>query len=99
PGPAGATRLRAGWTLAFFKRQSVATDTIAPNSPPFWNRMIRIISASVFATSVLLLAACTSTPRRAEMQPLKIAAWNLEHLAQADGEGCRPRGEADYAAL
>ncbi len=62
--------------------------------------MIRNISASLFAASVLLLAACTSTPRREAMPvPLKIAAWNLEHLAAADGEGCRPRGEADYAAL
>lgn len=32
-------------------------------------------------------------------QPLKIASWNLEHLAESDGLGCRPRSEADYAAL
>ena len=30
---------------------------------------------------------------------LKIASWNLEPLAERDGEGCRPRTEADYAAL
>tara|TARA_R110002124_G_scaffold243235_1_gene408291 strand:+ start:182 stop:1078 length:897 start_codon:yes stop_codon:yes gene_type:complete len=32
-------------------------------------------------------------------QTLKLAAWNIEHLAEADGTGCRPRTEADYAAL
>ncbi|UUX98722.1 endonuclease/exonuclease/phosphatase family protein [Sphingomonas sp. J315] len=25
--------------------------------------------------------------------------WNLEHLAERNGEGCRPRSDADYAAL
>lgn len=30
---------------------------------------------------------------------LRIASWNLEHLAEAEGEGCRPRTEADYAEL
>ncbi len=30
---------------------------------------------------------------------LKIAAWNIEHLAAADGEGCKPRTDADYAVL
>lgn len=31
--------------------------------------------------------------------PLKIASWNLEHLAERNGEGCRPRTDADYAEL
>ncbi|WP_119184547.1 endonuclease/exonuclease/phosphatase family protein [Sphingomonas turrisvirgatae] len=30
---------------------------------------------------------------------LKLASWNLEHLAERGGVGCRPRSEADYAAL
>lgn len=30
---------------------------------------------------------------------LKVATWNIEHLAEKDGEGCRPRTEADYALL
>lgn len=30
---------------------------------------------------------------------LTIASWNLEFLAQRNGEGCRPRTDADYAAL
>lgn len=32
-------------------------------------------------------------------QTIKLAAWNIEHLAEADGTGCRPRTEADYAAM
>lgn len=28
-----------------------------------------------------------------------LASWNMEHLAEADGSGCRPRTEADYAAM
>jgi endonuclease/exonuclease/phosphatase family metal-dependent hydrolase len=28
-----------------------------------------------------------------------LATWNLEHLAEADGTGCRPRTEADYDLL
>lgn len=30
---------------------------------------------------------------------LKLATWNLEHLAEHNGEGCRPRTDADYTAL
>ena len=30
---------------------------------------------------------------------LRIAAWNLEHLEDTDGEGCVGRSGADYAAL
>lgn len=55
---------------------------------------------------VLLLAACSVAAcsardaRVAESaQGLKIASWNLEHLAEQDGLGCRPRTESDYAAL
>ncbi|MCA1196505.1 endonuclease/exonuclease/phosphatase family protein [Sphingomonas sp. R647] len=31
--------------------------------------------------------------------PLKITSWNVEHLAERNGEGCRPRTDADYADL
>lgn len=47
----------------------------------------------------LLLSACAPSPTRPDGAPLKIASWNLEHLAEADGLGCVPRVEADYAAL
>lgn len=30
---------------------------------------------------------------------IRIATWNLEHLAERNGAGCRPRTDADYAAL
>ncbi|MFN3669570.1 MAG: endonuclease/exonuclease/phosphatase family protein [Brevundimonas sp.] len=50
--------------------------------------------------AAFLLSSCVgaSTPPPAGA-PLKIASWNLEHLAQRDGEGCRPRTESDYALL
>ncbi|MCR6701997.1 MAG: endonuclease/exonuclease/phosphatase family protein [Dokdonella sp.] len=48
--------------------------------------------------AVLALAGCGSAPPQRDAD-LKIATWNLEHLAEADGSGCRPRSEADYAAL
>lgn len=31
--------------------------------------------------------------------PLKVATWNLEHLSEDGGRGCRPRTAADYALL
>jgi len=47
-------------------------------------------------TAAALAAALAQT---AAAEDLKIATWNLEHLAEADGAGCRPRTEADYALL
>ncbi|UTA47582.1 endonuclease/exonuclease/phosphatase family protein [Simiduia sp. 21SJ11W-1] len=32
-------------------------------------------------------------------KPLRLASWNIEHLAERDGEGCKPRTEADYTQL
>ena len=60
--------------------------------------MTRSLSRLSMAAFVLLLAACSTTPQRPQ-SPLKIAAWNLEHLAENDDSGCRPRKEDDYAAL
>ena len=34
-----------------------------------------------------------------DARALKLASWNMEHLADTDGEGCRPRKPADYLAL
>lgn len=53
----------------------------------------KLFSAPLLA----LLAACASA--EPEARALRIAAWNIEHLAEADGAGCRPRTQADYAAL
>jgi endonuclease/exonuclease/phosphatase family metal-dependent hydrolase len=30
---------------------------------------------------------------------IRLASWNLEHLAEQNGTGCRPRSDADYAEL
>lgn len=49
----------------------------------------------------LALSGClgaTSTPS-VERGPLRLAAWNMEHLAEANGTGCRTRTDADYEAL
>lgn len=47
-----------------------------------------------------LLSGCAGTlPVSTPEAPLKVASWNLEHLAARDGQGCRPREEADYALL
>ena len=51
--------------------------------------------------SALALAACSQVQPGAPMQSatLKVASWNMEHLAEADGSGCRPRTEPEYAAM
>ena len=49
-------------------------------------------------SAVFLLGCVGVTPTR-EADSLKIASWNMEHLAERDGEGCSPRTEADYARL
>ena len=46
-----------------------------------------------------ILCACATVPPDGPARPLKIAAWNLEHLAEHDDSGCRARSEADYAAM
>ena len=57
---------------------------------------------SIALALLLALSACVempSTPQRDTDQPLRIATWNMEHLAERDGEGCRPRVEADYVTM
>jgi endonuclease/exonuclease/phosphatase family metal-dependent hydrolase len=50
---------------------------------------------------LVLLAGCApqSTRQSDQPRPLKIASWNIEHLAEENGLGCRAREDADYAAL
>jgi endonuclease/exonuclease/phosphatase family metal-dependent hydrolase len=64
---------------------------------------------------VLIIASACSAPLVPEPPPeaavsavgpaapvpssLRIVAWNLEHLAEEDGSGCRPRTGDDYARL
>lgn len=56
---------------------------------------MRLRFAAVLAPIIILTTpALAAEPRR-----LKLATWNIEHLAERDGEGCRPRTEADYLDL
>jgi endonuclease/exonuclease/phosphatase family metal-dependent hydrolase len=55
-------------------------------------------AAMAAASRATVASEATAIPQQAP-RPLRIAAWNLEHLAEADGSGCRPRTEADYAQL
>ncbi|MFZ5670563.1 MAG: endonuclease/exonuclease/phosphatase family protein [Pseudomonadota bacterium] len=54
-----------------------------------------VIAAAVSAVALLATPAAAQEPPR----KLRIMSWNLEHLAEKDGQGCRPRTEADYAAM
>lgn len=60
-------------------------------------------SSTLLAACALVTTACTGTTGvtggAAPSKTLTIAAWNIEHLAEADGTGCRPRDEAEYAQL
>ena len=49
--------------------------------------------------SALVVAGCAGQDETQRVGGIKLATWNLEHLAEADGQGCRPRTEADYAKL
>jgi exonuclease III len=63
--------------------------------------MMKQLLALVVVCLSLAFGGCVQTIKReaAPAQPLRIASWNLEHLAESDGLGCRPRTDADYAAL
>lgn len=56
-----------------------------------------IVALALFASS------CTGSPGPgAGLTPgpaITLAAWNMEHLAEQDGSGCRPRTLADYDAM
>lgn len=63
--------------------------------------------AASFLSVALFACALPSSDRDSDassistdaLPRIKVASWNLEHLAERDGEGCRPRAEADYAEL
>ena len=50
---------------------------------------------------LLLLVGCAGRDSRTDSPPqaLKIATWNLEHLAETEGLGCKPRDASDYLEL
>lgn len=60
-------------------------------------------ASALLAAVALLAGACTGTPDRAtgptSGPTLKLASWNMEHLAERNDSGCRPRTDADYAAM
>ena len=50
--------------------------------------------------AVALLPGCVSQgSSRPSASPVRVATWNLEHLAAQNGTGCRPRDDAGYEAL
>ena len=56
--------------------------------------------ALIAALCLFLAASCTGVRELGSTAPtLTLASWNMEHLAEHDGSGCRPRTEADYAAM
>lgn len=58
---------------------------------------------ALLAVVALFATACTGTPSPGSGPTsgptIKLAAWNMEHLAEANASGCRPRTDADYAAM
>lgn len=51
--------------------------------------------AILILAAVALLSACQlSAPPPATQAPVRIAAWNVEHLTAVNGAGCAPRDEA-----
>ena len=60
-----------------------------------WGQKVRTSLRAALTAATLWLVG--GAPAHAE--DLKIAPWNLEHLAEADGAGGRPRTEADDARL
>ena len=55
---------------------------------------MRMAGYAFLALSMLALA-----PLAGYAGELRVAAWNLEHLDDSDGDGCVGRNSADYAAL
>ena len=55
---------------------------------------MRVAGYSLLALLILMLA-----PSAGFAAELRIAAWNLEHLDDTDGQGCIGRNGADYAAI
>ncbi|WP_200285994.1 endonuclease/exonuclease/phosphatase family protein [Rhabdochromatium marinum] len=61
----------------------------APNSVP---TLVLLLAGLAFS----LVSGAAAAASHAE---LVLATWNLEHLAAAEGAGCRPRTTGDYRAL
>ncbi|PSF35656.1 hypothetical protein C7H19_15550 [Aphanothece hegewaldii CCALA 016] len=60
--------------------------------------MRNIITSTLIGLSLVTTSVARSQSNT-ELKQLTIATWNLEHLAEKNGEGCRPRQNADYQLL
>jgi endonuclease/exonuclease/phosphatase family metal-dependent hydrolase len=58
-------------------------------------------TSALIAALALFASACTGThgPGLTSDPAIKLASWNMEHLAEANGSGCRPRTDADYSSM
>jgi endonuclease/exonuclease/phosphatase family metal-dependent hydrolase len=67
--------------------------------------MLTKLARFLVLASVPLLSACQPTVQSRSSQQsvssdrVRIATWNLEHLAEGNGEGCRPRTNSEYEDL
>lgn len=55
--------------------------------------------AIALLSSALLLSACQNTESKPIAGDLKVVTWNIEHLAEHNGKGCKARNNEDYAKL
>jgi endonuclease/exonuclease/phosphatase family metal-dependent hydrolase len=65
-----------------------------PIEKPTANSFGGMLGLPVVGIIAALSVALSAIPANA--RDLKIAAWNIEHLAERNGEGCRLRQEVDY---
>jgi len=63
---------------------------------PMMPKSAFVLLLLLLPTGGALLGGCTNSLAQSG---LVLASWNMEHLAAADGIGCRARSEADFAAL
>lgn len=56
--------------------------------------MLQRFAAIALSLSILGLASSSVAA-----EPLRIATWNMEHLSEDGAQGCKPRTDADYAAM
>lgn len=66
------------------------------------NQRLLFIAATLLSLSAYAGAEQASHPFSPSVlrdRPLTLASWNLEFLAERNGDGCQPRTDADYAAM
>lgn len=83
----------ARWGHAETARHDLSRRALLSHMKPF----------VLLAAFALIATGCTGTPNptpiHTTMGTIKLASWNMEHLAEANGSGCRPRTDADYEAM